>query len=303
MVTQRWAIRRAVLRRGIPTPERVPKFSVNVYGQFRQPSFIHLANLFHTKTIDDSFSHDGSGVVGGIKTEGNKWNVTGHRKRMIPVGEKGLALFARLYDEPGTPPRQARLPALHSQQLQSVLEKFAAVPKRLGDLQGEFLSIEMWHETNAQKDRTIRRDTGFPGDATELVLSGPHFYVGRPFNKTPRSVCTVNSHYDCLDLATMPDEYLSRTNYRPDVSLSEYRARTPRVPWNKEQPATELYRFAARGMLPPTNERTLITAIIHPGIGHVHGVQSTCFVNNQVLLRSLWTRSVQGGHIELICAW
>jgi hypothetical protein len=241
--------------------------------------------------------------VGGIKTEGNKWNVTGHRKRMIPVGEKGLALFARLYDEPGTPPRQARLPALHSQQLQSVLEKFAAVPKRLGDLQGEFLSIEMWHETNAQKDRTIRRDTGFPGDATELVLSGPHFYVGRPFNKTPRSVCTVNSHYDCLDLATMPDEYLSRTNYRPDVSLSEYRARTPRVPWNKEQPATELYRFAARGMLPPTNERTLITAIIHPGIGHVHGVQSTCFVNNQVLLRSLWTRSVQGGHIELICAW
>ena len=104
--------------------------------------------------------------------------MAGHRQRLITVGEQNLTLFAQLYDETGTPGQQARLPALHSQQLQSVLEKFAATPKRLADLQKEYYATVMWDETNAiKKDGTIRRETEFPADASELVLSGPHFYV------------------------------------------------------------------------------------------------------------------------------
>jgi hypothetical protein len=260
------------------------KYGINVYGSGRQSSFIHIANLFHPKTVDDCFAHDGNGAIGGIKTDENQWNVTGHRQRIIPVGERGLGLFAQLYDEPGTSIRQARLPALHSQQLQSVLEKFVAVPKRLSDFQGEFIALEMWHETNAQKDGTICRETNFPAHPTDLVLSGPHFHVGRPFYKTPQAVCTLNSHYDCLDLTSLPNDYLPRTNYRPDVPPSEYWARTPRVPWGEKKAVTEFYRLAARGMLPPANERTLIPTIIHHGIGHVNGVQSTCFLDSHVLL-------------------
>lgn len=263
------------------------KFSINHYGPQRQPSFIHLANLFNSKTIDSCFSHDGNGPLDGIKTASNQWSVAGHRQRLIPVGEQALGLFAQLYDEPGTPARQARLPALHSQQLQSVLEKFAAAPKRLGDLQGEYIALEMWHETNAQKDGTIRRDTSFPANSTELVLSGPHFYVGRPFNKTPRRSCTANSHYDCLDLTALPDDYLPRTNYRPDVSISEYIARTPRVPWGEKKPVTEFYRVAARGMLSQAGERTYIPALIPKGSGHINGVQSTVFASTSVLTAAL----------------
>jgi hypothetical protein len=260
------------------------RFGLNIYCFARPPAFTHLANLFHAKTIDASFEHDGSGQVGGIKSSSNHWNLAGHRLRLIPVDLNNLALFARLYDEPGTPACQARLPALHSLQLQNVLEKIAASPQRVGDLQGKYFALEMWNETNAQKDGTIRRNTCFPVGPAELVLSGPHFYVGKPFNKTPRRSCTANSHYDCLDLVSLPDNYLPRTNYCPDVSEAEYHSRTPRVPWGENKPVTDFYRFAARGMLPPANERTLIAAIIHPGVGHVHGVQSTCFIDNIVLL-------------------
>ncbi|MCP9808359.1 class I SAM-dependent DNA methyltransferase [Cyanobium sp. HWJ4-Hawea] len=264
------------------------KFSINIYGGLRQPSFIHLANLFHAKAVDACLAHDGNGPVGGIKNDENQWNTAGHRQRLIPVGEQGLALFAQLYDEPGTPARQARLPALHSQQLQSVLEKFAAAPKRLGDLQGEYYATVMWDETNAvKKDGTIRRDTGFPEDASGLVLSGPHFYVGRPFNKTPRSSCTANSHYDCLDLTTLPDDYLPRTNYRPDVSPAEYRTRTPRVPWGEKKPVTEFYRLAARGMLSQAGERTYISSLVPKGTAHINGVQSTIFADPSTLISSL----------------
>ena len=49
--------------------------------------------------------------------------------------------------------------------------------------------------------------------AAELVLSGPHFFTGNPMSKTPRTMCTQNSHYDVLDLTALPDDYLPRTNY------------------------------------------------------------------------------------------
>jgi len=266
-----------------PIGDRV-KYSLNTYGPTRQPSFFHLANLFHSKTVDACFAHDGNGAIGGIKTEDNQWNMAGHRQRLIPVGEQALGLFAQLYDETGTPARQARLPALHSQQLQSVLEKFAAAPKRLGDLQGEYYATVMWDETNAvKKDGTIRRDTSFPADPTELVLSGPHFYVGSPLYKTPRTICTEKGHYDCLDLTTLPDDYLPRTNYRPDVSPSEYLARTARVPWGEKKPVTEFYRLVSRKMLSQSGERTLITAIHPPQTGHVDGCFSLTFENSHNL--------------------
>jgi hypothetical protein len=222
--------------------------------------------------------HDGHGTVGGIKTDGNQWNMAGHRQRLIPVEEKVLGLFAELYDEPGTSALQARLPALHSQQLQSVLEKFAAAPKRLGDLQGEYYATVMWDETNAvKKDGTIRRDTSFPADPTELVLSGPHFYVGSPLYKTPRAVCTEKGHYVCLDLIILPNDYLPRTNYRPDVPPSEYRARTPRVPWGEKKPVTDFYRVTSREMLSQSAERTYSPTLIPRGAGHVHTCISTIF--------------------------
>jgi hypothetical protein len=265
-----------------PIGDRV-KYSLNTYGTERQASFFHLANLFHPKTVDSCFAHDGHGAVGGIKTVNNQWDMAGHRQRLIPVGENALGLFAQLYDEAGTPARQARLPALHSQQLQSVLEKFAAAPKRLGDLQGEYIALEMWHETNSQKDGTIRRDTSFPPDPTELVLSGPHFYVGSPLYKTPRTICTEKGHYDCFDLTTLPDDYLPRTNYRPDVSPSEYLARTARVPWGKKKPVTEFYRLVSRKMLSQSGERTLISAIHPPQTGHVDGCFSLTFEHSHNL--------------------
>jgi len=277
-----------------PIGDRV-KYSLNIYGPSRQPSFIHLANLFHARTVDACFAHDGNGAVGGIKTMDNSWDMSGHRQRLIPVGEKSLALFAQLYDEIGTPSRQARLPALHSQQLQSVVEKFALAPKRLADLQGNYYSTVMWDETNAvKKDGTIRRDTSFPTDPSGLVLSGPHFYVGSPLYKCPRTVCTEKGHYDCLDHTAIPDDYIPRTNYRPDVSQAEYRARTPIVPWGQKKAITDYYRLALRRGAHPADERSVRPAIITPGTCHIDGVFSIAFSDHRLVacIAAAWSSIV-----------
>ncbi len=110
-------------------------FSVNVYGSPQTPpSFDHLANLFAPATVDACCSNDGSGPVSGYKTADGELNTSGHRDRIILVNDEALAVFAALYDEPGTSARRARLPALHAVGLQRVAQKLSMVRRRLGDL-------------------------------------------------------------------------------------------------------------------------------------------------------------------------
>jgi len=257
---------------------------VNVFGDLKtEISFIHLANLYIPTTIDACFSHDGRGVVPGIKTDKGKWNTAGHSTRIIRVDRERLALFAKLYDAESTSPLHARMPALHAGELIDVLRKLAAHPRRLGDLKRECFTTEMWHETNAQKEGTIHEKTRFPEEPGGWVLSGPHFFVGNPFNKTPRRECTDKSHYDVLDLTVLPEDYLPRTNYVPACDADEYRKRTPTPPWDSK-PVTDFYRLCFRGMLNLIQERTLLPCIIHEHVAHINGAQSTCFRNTYVLL-------------------
>ena len=266
------------------------RFSSNIYSaSLGTVGFEHISNLYAPQTIDACFEHSGSGDIPGLKDEIESegklkvvWNTSGHRSRLISIATHELELFARLYDSEGTPARQARLPALHAEQLVAVLEKFANQPKRLGDLQGQYLSLEMWHETNQQKDGTIERKTQFPEDASQWILSGPHFFVGTPLYKTPRQNCTLNSDYDCLDLLTLPDDYLPRTNYIPACDVQEYAKRTPRVSWKEQdedepKKVTDYYRLVYRAMIGSASERTLSCALIPCTVSHVNNARTYVF--------------------------
>ena len=274
------------------------KFGTHVYSitKSNEVGFININNLFIPSTLDECFEHSGDGLVGGIKEEGyiqdvyySRWNTKGHKSRLIQVTKEQLALFARLYDEADTPALQARLPALHAEQLVAVLEKFANQPRRLGDLQGQYFSLEMWHETNQQLDGTIERKTMYPKDAYQWVLSGPHFFVGNPFNKTPRAICEANSHYDCLDLLTLPDDYLPRTNYIPACDIQEYAKRTPRVTWTEQgedepKKVTDYYRFVNRRMFGGSSERSFISAILPKGFANINTCVATAFESTNILV-------------------
>jgi hypothetical protein len=270
------------------------KYSVNIYGPVQsQPAFDQLANLFAPATVDACYLHEGRGAVGGYKNEQGQWNTTGHRDRIVKVDEKALATFAQLYDEPGTPPRRARLPALHAGALSSVLAKLAAYPKRLADLGDDYFSTEMWNETASQKDGTIVRrpttDAGFAATPEDWALSGPHFFLANPYNKTPRKVCTANGHYDIIDLETLPNDYLPRTNYWPMTDRSEYLLRTPRVSWVEEEGGvaklvTGYFRHVHRRAISTSMERTAIGILVPPSIAHIDGCFSITFRDTSELV-------------------
>lgn len=259
------------------------RFSVSISGQEKVASFQLLANLFHPSTVDHCFLPSNETEVPGLKDTSGKWEVRGHPDRIIDLDAQTLSLFAQLYDPVGTPALEARLSNLHARPLLSVLKKFADQPRRLADLEGQYLATEMWHETNSQKDSTIRRETRFPDSADEWILSGPHFYVGNPFYKTPRATCIKNSHYDVLDLTELPEDYLPRTNYVPACDREEYLRRMPRVPWDG-RPVAELLRLSARLRLSQAGERTLITSIMPQETSHIDAAFGISFQNDRTLV-------------------
>lgn len=285
-----------------PIGDRV-KYSINIYGPcLGVPSFDNLSNLFLPITIDTSYQHNGQGLPGGIKTDDGKWNIIGHRDRIVRIGEEELATFARLYDEPGTPPRRARLPTLHAGALSNVLRKLAAYPLRLADLGSNWFSTQLWNEKLAQDDGTIVRrsgdDDGFCADADDWILSGSHFFVATPFNKTPNRVCVTRGQFSGLALDRMPADYLPRTNYHRADDVEEYLRRIPKVSWTDDgevqpRPVTDYFRIVNREMVVPANERTYISALIPPGVGHVNTVLGHAFRNARDLCGVLaWSHSV-----------
>jgi hypothetical protein len=274
------------------------KFSTNVYGAYEEGlHFNHLANLFIPQTVDVCFAHEGQGQVPGIKEEIEQpngavktiWSTNGHRDRIIEVGKYELALFARLYDEPGTDALEARLPALHAKQLNTVLKKLAEQPRRLADQPEKMFCPEMWNETRAQAAGIIRRETLFPSSSEKWILSGPHFFVGSPFYKTPRAECLINSDYDVIDLQVLPDDYLPRSNYAISCAESAYRDRLPTVPWVEEgehrhRPVTDYYRLVNRRMFGPASERSFISSVLPAGTGHINTAVTTVIRDEKALV-------------------
>ncbi len=178
----------------------------------------------------------------------------------------------------------ARLPAVHSRQIVNVLEKFAAQPKRLGDLAGEYYSTVMFDETKAQREDYLLKRTDCPSVAkTQLVLQGPLFFISNPLYKTPRSICIQNSHYDIIDLVAIPDGYQPRSNFQVD-ELGKWKTKLNVVPWDNSKKHIDCYRVVNREMVSQSGERSFIPALIPPDVLHVLTCVSTSFKSNEDLL-------------------
>jgi hypothetical protein len=286
------------------------KFGINIFGSTQpSPRFDLIANLFTASTIDGCYSHDPIGEVGGIKNAEGKWNVAGHEDRVVSIGQEQLAVFAKLFDEPGTLPGRARLPGPHSRQLSSVLTKLAIYPLRLADVGDRFFTTPStcWNEKTSNDDgtivRNIDRSAPFASAPENWILSGPHYTLANPFFQSPKNICSTHRAYDGLDLDALPNDYLPRTNYEPMADPAEYARRTAHVPWPeaetivvpwnqlssteqavnfesagqavaverwRKRRVTEYFRAVNREMIGASSERTLITTLIPKGVASVN---------------------------------
>lgn len=260
------------------------KYSINIFSNHIEDiSFNHISNLYIPSTIDSSFNPYSTDEVVGIKTDDNEWNTAGHPDRIIHVTPKELELFARLYDAPGTPYNEAKLPSVHARQLLTVLQKISDYPSRLSTMKEEYYATEMWQETKSQTDNILKKFLTFPPTIDQLILSGPYIYVGNPISKSPRIICNTKADYDVVDLTVSPTDYLPRTRFIPVCSATEYYSRIPNVPWNNKK-VSLYYRLVFKRRLNQAGERTLLSCIQAPGVAHIHVLTSMVFENVYSLL-------------------
>ena len=269
------------------------KYSINIYQNTKEKyQFKTISNLFLPKTIDSSFENSGSSKLQGFKDEENNWVVQGHKNRIIDVTKEELKLFSLVFDGEDLDYTHAKLPAIHAEDLIEVLHKLSKYPFKIKQIQSDYFSTQLWNEVNAQDDGTIERNTKFPVNVLEQVLQGPHFFVGHPIYKTPRKICTEKGHYDVVDLTSINESYLARTNYPPVAE--DYIDRFPSTGFSSKK-VNECYRLAIRKMTQPHPERSLISTIIPKNVGHLNSVLSFTFKTNDELLKSyIATMSIIG---------
>lgn len=248
-------------------------YSLNVYAAPRNAKFDSIANLYAVSTVDESYATESTTLVPGIK-DSDGWCTVGHPGRILHIAKSELLVFAKLFDG-STNWKEARLPVVHASVLIKALERFALQETTIGDIRNDLFGSEMWHETNAQKDDTIVRNVHFPKTLIDAVVSGPHIGIANPMFKVSRRICRLNSDYDSLDITVLADDYIQRCNYAPNCPLEEYNKRVPNTNWQTK--CYDSYRIFMRNMFNQSGERTLISAIMPPKVGHVHAVFELVF--------------------------
>lgn len=287
-------------------------FGLIIYGEKVQQtniSALAIMNLFHPKTVDETFESDGSGAVEGIKDGNGNWNLKGHKDRLIYLDSNALSTIGQVFD---TNPTAPVLPNIHCESLLKILEKFGRIERRIKDIDKLTIS-SMWNETTSRVDGTIREfpklETKRPASFDKLILNGPHLNVGSPLFKTPRNPCKHNLDWSIIDLEAIPDDFVPRAKYEQACDQETYDARQVKCDWDKvlsvvssengnievEQcaPFDRHWRLAYRSFVGTDSERTLTGGLIPPSVSYINKIESIATKTTTSLL------SIAGSFISI----
>lgn len=247
------------------------QFSINVYGGPQDKvKFDAIFNLYDPITVEACYDSNNSDETElGIKDNSGAWNIKGSPKRVLNFNNDNLLLLAQVFDG-SNKIKDAKLSSFQLSEELGILKTIKDVGNTLSDLNGRFMIMEMWHETNSQKSGVIERKVHFSNNPFKRIYSGPHIGVCNPLFKTSRRECKLNSDYDNIDLINIAFDYSQRTNYVPGKSHEEYMDAIVDNEWSGK--VTNDYRLVARKMLNLGGERTFISAIIPPKTTHINGL-------------------------------
>ncbi len=244
------------------------EYGVHVYGRISDVHFLQGSSLYHPDTVTRSFHHDGTGSAPGVKDEYGRWDVRPHAERIITVTQPQLATWAALADEPGTPSLETRMLYPINRASADVLDKIVAAP-RLADI--EFEWTLGWDEAAARRRGFIESKPAVPIRWDEVILQGPHLTVATAVFQQPDTIHGRERMYTTIDLDTIDEAFIPRTNYQVAKPRMDYFAAYPK--WS-ETSSTEFFRVGWREMCDVATVRTLHTAILPPGPSHVGGIMT-----------------------------
>lgn len=275
-------------------------YGVHVYGPSRRVSFDHACGLYHPDTVERSYRHDGSGEEPGLKFAG-AWDQRPHAGRIQRVDADMLATWRDMLESSETPVGQTRMVYAVNGSSAHVLEVLAEAP-RIGELDLQFSAG--WNETTDRAKGYFVQRWGSPDSWDDVILQGPHLFVANPAYRQPNETMKSNKDWSDVDLEKLPADFIPITAYKPADDRATYDAAVVKACGDPSE-----YAIAWRSMAANTGERTLIPALIPPGLAHLFTLRSVrcsserALVGNQAFLSSLLAdfsiRSVPRAHILL----
>ena len=254
------------------------RYEIQIFSSPRKEiKFHHIGNLFHPCTVDNCFFHSGLGSIQRIKTDNDKWELSGHYLRIIDVDSGILKVIRDLYDTSNRNIDESVFSSIHAKPIISALEKLSQYSTNLSSIKEKFDSSRIMDESKAQDEGLILKSTGFRFTELETILSGPHIGVANPFFQSPRRICDSHRAYDNISLDSIPIKYIPRSNFTPLISIEKYTNAIPRIKFKKQDNFLDNYRLVHRRRLNAHQERTLQASISPSEVGHIHALISTIF--------------------------
>lgn len=264
------------------------KYSANIYtGLKDEISFDSISNLFHPKTVDDCYMHNGQGICEGIKGKDGKWNLAGHKNRIVHYNAKYIKLLSDTFED-GRYPDCAKLVSVHNNEMLGILDKISNYERKVSSVTNKITVC--FDETGASKEgliKDVRSHTCYPSmENCEMIYNAPQFYVSNPVYQTPKEVSLKKGDFNIVDLEKISDEYIQRTKYLPLVgnyrSLSTFNA----FVIGQDEHGNDIYdslldhyKVGFRKMVNLSGERSLICAVLPRRTAHIHGVISISFLD------------------------
>ena len=264
------------------------KYSANIYtGLKDEISFDSISNLFHPKTVDECYMHNGQGVCEGIKGKDGKWNLSGHKNRIVHYNARYIKLLSDTFED-GRYPDCAKLVSVHNSEMLGILDKISNYPNKVNSV--KYFITECLHETGAPTAgiiKDIRSQTCYPNmENCEMIYNAPQFYVSNPIYQTPKEFSLKKGDFNIVDLEKISDSYIQRTKYLPLAenyrSLPVFNAF---VVGQDEQgndiydSLLDHYKVGFRKMVNLSGERSLICAVLPRRTAHINGVISISFLD------------------------
>lgn len=248
------------------------QYGIHVYGSDQEPSFTHASWIFDTKSLLDSFKHDGSGPPPGMRHQG-KWDTRAHQDRLVHVDLRQLATWAELINDPTADRSETPLLYPISRTEQAAIGNLSQAIRL--DTYTPHMSSG-YHESGAKSKGIIKTGVGENSTWSEVILRGPHFSVATPFSKQAPD---MGRSGHLINLSELSPSAIPATDYQRASDLDSYQA--AQDTWAGRR-YTEFFRLAWRRMIPFDTERSLFSALIPPGPSHVDAVNSMALGDNRL---------------------
>ncbi|MFD3397367.1 Eco57I restriction-modification methylase domain-containing protein [Alteromonas macleodii] len=281
-------------------------FSLNIYGNKSESvDFYSIFNLFHPSTVDDCFSPSDSNKALGIKkyilengSFKSAWELAGNKSRLVKINNENLRILKQIFEPDESVIFSIKLPSIHSIQVMEVLRKISLSKSRIKHFKQCYFSTQHWNQVTSIEDGDLYSKTSFCEDWKEVVLQGAHINLGRLIHNNPKAICDNNRAYEYVNYFFLNDNYIPRTNFKLNDNSSI--RKHPISSFNKKA-VTESYRLFFRGMLDPTQERTLISVIAPKQVSHVNSIRSYTFDEESGLDLALIAGAMQSVPFDFLC--